>query len=105
MISLDSPIQTLPGIGEKVLEKLNKLKIKKVADLLFHLPFRYDDFSNIKKIADLAAEEKATVTARVLNIGNKRTWKRKLIITEALLEDASAPIRAVWFHQPYLLQT
>jgi len=104
-MDLNSPIQTLPGIGEKVLEKLDKLKIKKVADLLFHLPFRYEDFSNIKNIFDLVAEEKATITARVLNIGNTRTWKRKIIITEALLEDASAPIRAVWFHQPYLLQT
>ena len=104
-MDLNSPIQTIPGIGEKVLEKLDRLKIKKVSDLLFHLPFRYEDFSNIKNIFDLEAEEKATVTARVLNIGNKRTWKRKIIITEALLEDASAPIRAVWFHQPYLLQT
>ncbi|MBI2052542.1 MAG: ATP-dependent DNA helicase RecG [Candidatus Sungbacteria bacterium] len=105
MFDLDSPIETLGGIGEKVLEKLRKLKIKKVRDLLFYLPFRYEDFSNIKNIADLAAGEKATVTAKILNINNKRTWKRKMIITEALLEDATAPIRAVWFHQPYLLQT
>ncbi len=104
-MDLNSPIQTIPGIGEKVLEKLDRLKIKKVSDLLFHLPFRYEDFSNIKNIFDLEAEEKATITARVLNIGNKRTWKRKMIITEALLEDDTAPIRAVWFHQPYLLQT
>ena len=105
MISLDSPIETLGGIGEKVLEKLHRLKIKKVRDLLFHFPFRYDDFSNIKKIADLAAGEKATVAAKILNIGNKRTWKRKMNITEALLEDETAPIRATWFNQPYLTQT
>src|SRR3989344_1940641 len=105
MISLDSPIQTLPGIGPKVLEKLHRLKIKKVRDLLFHLPFRYEDFSNIKNIIDLEAEEKATVTARILNINSKRTWKRKMFITEALLEDNTAPVRAVWFNQPYLTQT
>src|SRR3989344_6500151 len=105
MFDLGSPIESLGGIGEKVLEKLRKLKIKKVRDLLFYLPFRYEDFSNIKNIADLAIGEKATVTAKILNISNKRTWKRRMIITEALLEDATAPIRAVWFHQPYLLQT
>src|SRR3989344_1938750 len=105
MFDLGSPIESLGGIGEKVLEKLRKLKIKKVRDLLFYLPFRYEDFSNIKNIADLAVGEKATVTAKILNINNKRTWKRHMIITEALLEDATAPIREVWFHQPYLLQT
>ncbi|MEK7077791.1 MAG: ATP-dependent DNA helicase RecG [Patescibacteria group bacterium] len=105
MIDLDSPINALGGIGEKVLEKLRKLKIEKTRDLLFHLPFRYEDFSNIKNIVDLEAEEKATVTARILNINNKLTWKRRMTITEALLEDATAPIMAVWFHQPYLMQT
>ena len=105
MISLDSPIENLPGIGPKVLEKLHNLKIKSVHELIFHFPFRYDDFSNIKNIADLAVGEKATITARILNIGNKMTWKRRMTVTEALLEDKTSPIRAVWFHQPYLIQS
>ncbi|MBI4118722.1 MAG: ATP-dependent DNA helicase RecG [Parcubacteria group bacterium] len=105
MFDLGSPIEALAGIGEKVLEKLRKLKIKNARDLLFYLPFRYEDFSNIKNIIDLVAGEKATVAAKILNISNKRTWKRKMIITEALLEDATTPVRAVWFHQPYLTQT
>lgn len=105
MISLDSPIEALGGIGPKMLAKLHHIKIKKVKDLLFYFPFRYEDFSNIKNIADLSVGEKATVTARVLNIGNKRTWKRHMTITESLLEDKTAPIRAVWFHQPYLADT
>ena len=75
MIDLNSPIETLQGVGEKVLEKLHKLKIKKVRDLLFHLPFRYEDFSNIKNVFDLQVGEKATITARVLNAGTKRTWE------------------------------
>ncbi|MDP3764836.1 MAG: ATP-dependent DNA helicase RecG [bacterium] len=105
MIQSDSSISILPGIGEKVLEKLSKLKIKKVRDLLFHLPFRYEDFSNIKNIADLVAGEKATVTAKILNIGQRRVWKRNMTITEALLEDETAPIMSVWFNQPYLTNT
>ena len=105
MISLDSPIQNMPGIGPRVMEKLHRLKIKKVKDLVFHFPFRYDDFSNIKNIADLLANETATVSAKILNIANKRTWKRQMFITEALLEDKTAPVRAVWFNQPYLADT
>ncbi|MEK9174857.1 MAG: DEAD/DEAH box helicase, partial [Patescibacteria group bacterium] len=105
MFNFNSPISTLNGIGPKVLEKLTKLRIKKVSDLLFHLPFRYEDFSNIKNIADLAAGEKATITAKILNIGQKRVWKRNMTITEALLEDKTAPIMSVWFNQPYLTNT
>ncbi|MEK7500784.1 MAG: OB-fold nucleic acid binding domain-containing protein, partial [Patescibacteria group bacterium] len=105
MVSLNQPIESLPGLNPRILPKLHRLGIKRVQDLLMHLPFRYEDFSNIKKIADLAAGEKATITAKILNIGNKRTWKRHLNITEALLEDETAPIRAVWFNQPYLTQT
>jgi ATP-dependent DNA helicase RecG len=104
MISLDSPVENIPGIGPKALARLHHLNIKKIRDLLFYFPFRYEDFSNIKNIADLFVGEKATVTAKVLNIGNKLTWKRRMTVTEALLEDKTAPIRAVWFHQPYLVQ-
>ncbi|MDP3799894.1 MAG: ATP-dependent DNA helicase RecG [bacterium] len=105
MFDYSSPINTLSGIGPKVLEKLTKLKIKKVSDLLLHLPFRYEDFSNIKNIADLVVGEKATITAKILNIGQKRVWRRNMTITEALLEDETAPIMSVWFNQPYLTNT
>ncbi len=105
MFDYSSPIKDLSGIGPKVLEKLTKLKIKKVSDLLLHLPFRYEDFSQIKNIADLIIGEKATITAKILNIGQKRIWKRNMTITEALLEDETAPIMSVWFNQPYLTNT
>ena len=81
MISLDSPIENLPGVGSKVLERLRNLKIRNIRDLIFHFPFRYDDFSNIKNIADLVVGEKATITAHVLNIANKLTWKIHMTIT------------------------
>ncbi|MEK7629709.1 MAG: ATP-dependent DNA helicase RecG [Patescibacteria group bacterium] len=105
MFEYSSPIKDLPGIGPKVLEKLTKLKIKKVSDLLLHLPFRYEDFSQIKNIADLIIGEKTTITVKILNISQKRVWKRNMTITEALLEDETAPIMAVWFNQPYLTNT
>ena len=71
MFEYSSPIKDLPGIGPKVLEKLTKLKIKKVSDLLLHLPFRYEDFSQIKNIADLIIGEKTTITVKILNISQK----------------------------------
>ena len=85
--------------------KLTKLKIKKLAIFYCTYRFRYEDFSQIKNIADLIIGEKTTITVKILNISQKRVWKRNMTITEALLEDETAPIMAVWFNQPYLTNT
>lgn len=102
---LNTPIKQLAGIGPGVMQKLNRLGIKTTNDFFTHFPHRYEDFSNIKKIDDLVADEKATVNGRLIEINNIRTWKRRMTVTEALLEDKTGVIRATWFNQPYLTQT
>ncbi len=47
------PITDLKGVGEKVAEKLKRLGIVSVADVLFHLPFRYEDRSEVVSIGAL----------------------------------------------------
>jgi len=102
---LEKPIKTLGGIGPKVLEKLHRLGLKTVGDLIHHFPHRYEDFSNIKNIGDLVAEEKATVTGKIAGIKTIRTWKKRMMVTEAFASDKTGVIRLVWFNQPYLTQT
>ena len=48
-ISLDS----LKGVGSKMLEKLERLGLATVQDLLFHLPLRYEDRTQVWPIGDL----------------------------------------------------
>lgn len=76
--------------------------IKRVADLIFHFPSRYQDFSEIKPITDVGIGETVTVMGKILDIENTRTFKKRMNITEAIIEDASGIIKAVWFNQPYL---
>ncbi len=71
-MNLETPVENLPGVGAKVAEKLRRLKIKTVRDLVFHFPHRWEDFSNAKNIKDLIADEKATVIGRILAIKNTR---------------------------------
>ena len=51
---LETPVEELIGVGKKVAEKLDRLKIKKAGDFITHFPHRYEDFSNIKDVVDLA---------------------------------------------------
>ncbi len=103
--ALKIPTEKLPGVGEKMVEKLKRLGIKKAGDFITHFPHRYEDFSNVKKIKNLKANEKATVTGKIIGISSNKTWKKRMTITEAVIEDETGSIKAVWFNQPYLTQT
>lgn len=101
-MSLNIPIENIRSIGLGTRKKLEKLGIKTVRDLLFHFPHRYEDFSAICPIVDVAIGSSATVQGKIVDIKNIRTWKKRMYITEAIIKDNSGAIKAVWFNQPYL---
>ena len=103
-INLNDPIDKITGIGPVFLKKLQKMGIKTIEDLVFHFPHRYEDFSNIKPVSKLKANENACVAAKLINIENTRAWKRKITITQAIFQDKTGAVRAVWFNQPYLIK-
>jgi ATP-dependent DNA helicase RecG len=103
MLSFQTPLSEIKGIGPKFLARLDKLKIKTVKDLLWHFPNRYEDFSNILKIRDLALGQHATISGVIQTIKLSKTWKRKMFIVEALVSDETGSIRAVWFNQKFLI--
>ena len=103
-LTLDSSIAQLPRIGDKYTKKFQKLGISTIRDLLFHFPHRYDDFSKVSVIKELVVNEVATVQGKVLSIKNASTFRRGLTITEALIEDKTGAVKAVWFNQPFIEQ-
>lgn len=102
-ITLNTPIGRLKGIGWKYQTALKDRGVKKVKDLLFTFPFRYDDFSEIKTIRNLQVGEKVTLEAEIKSIGKKVTYKRRMSIVEALVSDQTGSMKIVWFNQPYIL--
>lgn len=104
-MNLYTPIQKVPRIGEKYTQKLKKLGIKTVRDFLFHFPHRYEDFSDITPIKDLKEGENVCIQGKIKTIENKVTWKRRITITQATIEDQTGTITATWFNQPYLTNT
>lgn len=102
MMHLHSPITDLPRVGKATASLLKKLGLDTVHDLLFYLPFRYDDFSQSKQIDDLIVGEATNIQGEIELISNKKSPRRRLNITEALISDESGTIKAIWFNQPFL---
>ncbi len=102
MITLATELSRIRGLTPTFLAKLGKLGIRTVKDLVFHFPSRYEDFSKIIPIAQLTPNEPATVRGTVRTVDVRRTWRRKMTVTEAVVTDATGGVKAVWFNQPYV---
>ena len=101
-MDLDTSIEKVNLINSFYKKKLKRLGIKTIRDFLFHFPYRYDDFSKITSISRLEPKDRYCVFGRIVRIENSKTWKKKMTITEALVEDSTGSIIAIWFNQPYL---
>lgn len=71
--ALDMPVTALAGVGAKVAEQLAQLNIKRIFDLLLHLPRDYEDRSRSLSIAEVGHGQSALVTGRVVHVDNKRS--------------------------------
>ncbi len=96
-------VTALSGVGPTAAADLRNLGIISLGDLLMHLPFRYDDYSHTPNIADIRPDQAVTVTARVRSIATHPSKTNPhLKITEAMLEDDTGTLKAMWFNQPFL---
>lgn len=105
MLSFTDRLDTLPHIKKPQWLRLKRLGIETVEDLLFHFPTRYEDFATIVPINELQENDKVTVEGTVTSISTQRTWKKKMLLTEALIQDPSGSLRVLWFNQKFVSQT
>jgi ATP-dependent DNA helicase RecG len=101
-VNLSTPLTKIRKFQKKKKEALNRLNLFTLLDLFLYFPVRYDDFSNITDIAHLALDQKQTIQGIIQTIENRRTLRRKMVITEALVSDSTGLIKVIWFNQPYL---
>ncbi|HEV8479974.1 MAG TPA: DNA helicase RecG, partial [Candidatus Eisenbacteria bacterium] len=99
-VAPDTPIQYLPGVGPKRAERLSKLGIGRVEDLLRHVPRDYLDARNIVQIRDLKPGQLATVIGKVTSARERRRPGRSDFL--ARVEDASGAVNVTWFGQGFL---
>ena len=102
MFKLNTDILKISRVGEATAKRLKKIGIENVNDLLFYFPYRYDDFTKIAKIEDLQAGMSANIVGQIELIQNKRSFRKRMIITEALVSDESETIKVIWFNQSFI---
>jgi ATP-dependent DNA helicase RecG len=98
--TLETEVQYVKGVGEKLAQVLSKLNIYTLGDLLFHLPRRYEDRRHFRKIAHARVGEAVTVSGKLVTVDNVKV--RNLTLTKAYLDDGSGVLELVWYNQPYM---
>ena len=100
MLEPSTAVQYVKGIGPRLSEILAAKGIHTVDDLLYYLPFRYEDRLNPRGIAELRAGEMATVIAEVRTSGLFRT--RRMPIFQMTAGQGRARLKCIWFNAAYL---
>lgn len=98
----DSEITEIKGIGSKQANYFNKLGIFNIRDLLFYVPFRYQDTSSVLTIKEFKEKGEGTFLAQIEDV--KTTYFRKKITTVKVKDD-TGKLNLTYFNQSYLKNT
>jgi len=101
--ALATPLQFLKGVGPKRAAQLETLGLKTVEDLLYHLPFRYEDRRKIQKIAAASAGQAISVVGRLANLQARYIPRRRSQMLLAMLQDETGTIDLIWYRAPAFL--
>ena len=100
MLDLATSVQYVKGIGPRFAEILLEKGIGTVEDLLYYLPFRYEDRLNPRGINELRVGEMASIIAEVRTFGLFRT--RRMPLFEMTVGQGRDTLKCVWFNATYL---
>ena len=113
-LALSTPVKYIKRVGERVAEELAKRGVETVEDLLYHLPFRYEDRLNPRQIAEMQAGEMASLLGDVRGSNLLTTRNGTLFemtlglaapgidITGGLPRLGQSTIKCLWFNGHYL---
>ena len=100
MLELSTPVKFVKRVGERVADELRRRGVETVEDLLYHLPFRYEDRLNPRPIAELTPGEMASVIGEVRGTVLLKT--RGGPIFEMTVGQGTSSVKCIWFHGSYL---
>lgn len=101
MFQLSDAVSVIPGIGDARIAQLDRLDIRTLEDLIYHVPFRYDDRSDQTAIAQVPVGETISLVGEVLSVVSQRT-RSGMTIQKGLFTDGTDTLAVVWFNQPFL---
>ena len=89
------PIQNIRGVGPKIAESLSNLGIYQVEDAVFHLPYRYEDRTNLTPIGDAPYETPLLIEGEIVK-STVVFRGRRMLITE--IYDGTGRLTMRMFH-------
>ncbi len=99
---LRTPLQFLKGVGPRKAADLSRAGLQTVEDLLYRLPFRYEDRSRMQPIATLRPGMRVAVFGEVKSASVAVTRRRGFRIFHAVVGDTSGAVRCTWLNQAFL---
>src|SRR5215470_7142309 len=90
------PVTTLPGVGPALAAALERLGLRTLQDLWFHLPLRYEDRTRITAIRDLRPGDAAQVEGRIEAI--ERGFRYRPQLRVAIGDDSQQTLVLRFFH-------
>ena len=93
--NLTSPLTVLRGVGPALAEKLKRLNLHRVEDLLFLLPLRYEDRTSLREIGSLGPGMRGLVSGEVLLAETVYRGRRNLLVR---IDDGSGQMTLRFFY-------
>ncbi|MCD6040124.1 MAG: recG [Gammaproteobacteria bacterium] len=87
--------QHLRGVGQRIAERLARLGIQHVQDLLFHLPFRYQDRTRVHCIGDIMPGNHVVIEGEMVAVSTPKGGRTKLLCR---LEDRTGRVHLRFFY-------
>lgn len=94
-LTLQDPVTALSGVGEKLAEKLGKLGIHQVQDLLFHLPLRYQDRTRLMPLGSLRLQQESLIEG-VIGLSQVHFGRRRSLLCH--ISDGTGSLVLRFFH-------
>ena len=104
MLRWEEPVSFVKGATAPVRKAWESLGIRTIGDLLLTLPRRYDDFSQIAKIADAQNGDFVTLEGTVVKCIKLNTFRKRFAVFRLMFEDETGKLNANFFNQPWVLE-
>ncbi len=98
----NSPIEKEFRLKNDQKKALARAGLSTIKDLLYYFPSRYNNISEVKKIADLKIGDETNIYGKIVSTKVTKAYRKKIPIAEIVIEDDTGKIKSVWFNQAYI---
>ena len=102
--ALEDELTKIKGIGPKSAALFEKLGVKRIEDLLYFYPSRYEEFEEPLPVRELQSGALKAVEVTLQGEPVLKRFKGR-VMTTVIVGDVTGNIRAVWFNMPYISKT